>query len=90
MSGCTEQEDLVAYLVRSSRLSRSEAVRLVDDVLAFLDDLPEDFVRRRHRELQNAGRPNSEIFARIAMELAGWRFRAPTYTQRQLRRMIYG
>jgi hypothetical protein len=90
MSGCTEQEDLVAYLVRSSRLSRSEAVRLVDDVLAFLDDLPEDFVRRRHRELQNPGRPNSEIFARIAMELEGWRFRAPTYTQRQLRRMIYG
>jgi hypothetical protein len=90
MSGCTEQEDLVAYLVRSSRLSRSEAVRLVDDVLAFLDDLPEDFVRRRHRELQNAGRPNSEIFARIAMELEGWRFRAPTYTQRQLRPMIYG
>jgi hypothetical protein len=90
MSDCTEQEDLVAHLVRSSRLSRSEAVRLVDDVLAFLDDLPEDFVRRRHRELQNAGRPNGEIFARIAMELEGWRFRAPTYTQRQLRRMIYG
>jgi hypothetical protein len=90
MLASNEQEDLVAYLVRSTRLSRSEALRLVDEVLAFLDDLPEDFVRRRHRELQNAGRPNSEIFARIAIELECWRFRAPTYTQRQLRRMIYG
>jgi hypothetical protein len=90
MSDCTEQEDLVAYLVHSSRLNHSEAVRLVDEVLAFLDDLPEDFVRRRHRELQSAGRSNSEIFARVAIELEGWRFRAPTYTQRQLRRMVYG
>ena len=90
MSDWTEQQDLVGYLVRTSRLTRSEAVRLVDEVLAFLGDLPEDFVRRRHRELQNAGRPNSEIFARIAIELEGWRFRAPTYTERQLRRIIYG
>jgi hypothetical protein len=90
LASSNEQEDLVAYLVRSTRLSRSEALRLVDEMLAFLDDLPEDFVRRRHRELQNAGRPNSEIFARIAIELEGWRFRAPTYTPRQLRRMIYG
>jgi hypothetical protein len=90
MSDRTELEDLVAYLVRSSRLNRSEAARLVDEVLSFLGDLPEDFVRRRHGELQKAGRANSEIFAQIATELQCRRFRAPTYTERQLRRIIYG
>ena len=38
---------------------------------------PEDFVRRRHGELQKAGRANSEIFAQIATELQCRRFRAP-------------
>ena len=90
MSEPTGFEDLVTYLVRTSRLSGFEAIRLVDEVLSFLDERPEEFVCRRHRALQGEGLSNSEIFARLAAELARWRFRAPQYSERQLRRMIYG
>ena len=90
LSADIELDDLAEYLSRSSRLSHSEALRLIDEVLSFLDDLPEDFVRRRHWSLQTQGLSNSEIFIRLASELRARRFRAPEYTQRQLRRMIYG
>jgi hypothetical protein len=90
MSEPTEFEDLVAYLVRTTRLSRPEATRLVDEVLSFLNERPEEFVCRRHRALQSEGLSNSAIFARLAVELGRWRFRAPAYSERQLRRMIYG
>ena len=90
MSELAEFEDLVIYLARTTRLSPAEAVRLVDEVLSFLDERPEEFVCRRHRALQGEGLSNSEIFARLSAELAHWRFRAPAYSERQLRRMIYG
>ena len=90
MSELTEFDDLVAYLVRTSRLSRPEATRLVDEVLSFLDERPEEFVCRRHRALQGEGLSNTEIFLRLAAELERWRFRAPAYSERQIRRMIYG
>ena len=85
-----EFESLVTYLVRTTRLSRAEAMRLVDEVLSFLGERPEEFVCRRHRALQSEGLSNSEIFARLAAELERWRFRSPQYSERQLRRMIYG
>jgi hypothetical protein len=90
MSEPTEFEDLVSHLVRTTRLSHTEAIRLVDEVLAFLDERPEEFVSRRHRALQREGLSNSEIFLRLAAELERWRFRAPAYSERQLRRLIYG
>ena len=90
MSEPAELEDLADYLVRTTRLNRAEASRLVGEVLAFLDERPEEFVCRRHRALQGEGLPNSEIFARIAAELKHWRFRAPAYSERQLRRIVYG
>jgi hypothetical protein len=90
MSDAADLEDLVAYLVRSSRLERPQAARLVDEVLAALDETPEDFIRRRHRALQGEGLSNEGIFQRIGAELARRRFRAPPYTARQIRRIIYG
>ncbi len=83
-------EDLVAYLARSTRLNPAEVARLVDEVLTFLDERPEDFVCRRHRELQREGLANGEIFGRIAREMEGRRFRAPGYSERQIRRIVYG
>ncbi|HKS57969.1 MAG TPA: hypothetical protein VJS12_21905 [Steroidobacteraceae bacterium] len=85
-----ELGELVAYLVRSSRLSPAEAARIVNEVLAYLDETADDFIRRRHRALQAQGRSNSEIFTQIASELGQRRFRAPAYTERQIRRVIYG
>ena len=90
MSELAEFVELVAYLEHSTRLSRAEAARLVAEVLTVLNERPEEFVSRRHRELQAQGFSNSAIFARLAAELEGWRFRAPAFSERQLRRMIYG
>ena len=82
--------DLIEYLAGSSRLTQAEAQRLVTEVLAFLDETPEDFIRRRHLQLQVEGLDNRAIFARLDGELAGRRFRAPALSARQIRRIIYG
>ncbi|MGD9883014.1 MAG: hypothetical protein AB7F22_31235 [Reyranella sp.] len=83
-------DELVEYLARTSRLDRSDARRLVDEVVSFLIEEPEAFVRRRHLALQRQGLTNTAIFARLQVELAQRRFPAPAYTTRQLRRIIYG
>ena len=90
MSDPGELEDLVAYLARSSRLSPEEARRVVETVLTFLNESAEEFVRRRHRALQAEGVPNPAIYLQLTAELSARRFRAPAYTERQIRRMIYG
>lgn len=83
-------DELVEYLARTSRLEPKEARRMVDEVLSFLAEEPEAFVRRRHLALQRQGLANRAIFVRLQAELAARRFPAPTYTTRQLRRIIYG
>jgi len=90
MSDAGELDDLVAYVARSSGLNPSQARRIVDDVLNYLDESPEAFVRRRHAALLRLGRRNDEIYARIADELAHRRFPAPAFSLRQIRRIIYG
>jgi hypothetical protein len=90
MSDTADFQELVAYLERTSGLTLGQLSRLVEEVLAFLDESAEEFVRRRHRELQQQGHPNSEIFPRIRQEAVHRRFRAPLYTERQIRRIVYG
>ncbi|HEX2494697.1 MAG TPA: hypothetical protein VHK24_13070 [Steroidobacter sp.] len=90
MSDLPELGELIAYLVRSSRLSTAEAARIVNEVVAFMNETPEEFIRRRHLQLQSQGHSNSAIFQRLAGELRERRFRAPAYSQRQIRRVIYG
>jgi len=83
-------QDLVDHLVGTTGLSRSEAERVVEDVLAFHRESVEAFVRRRHAELKTYGAKNPEIFARVADELASRVVAAPPLTERQLRRLVYG
>lgn len=90
MPDLTELDELVAYLARTTRLTPAEAARVVHEVVTFMNDTPEDFIRRRHRALQSKGWTNTEIFSRIATELERWRFRASGYSERQIRRVIYG
>jgi hypothetical protein len=90
MSDQTELAELVTYLVRSTRLTAAEARKVVDEVVAFMDEMPEDFIRRRHLALQSQGFSNSEIFTQIALDLRERRFRAPELSERQIRRIIYG
>jgi hypothetical protein len=83
-------DELVDHLTRTTPLNRGEALRVIQDVLAFFDETTEEFVRRRHRELQAQGLVNATIFERIAADL---RYRAvapPELSLRQLRRIVYG
>jgi polyhydroxyalkanoate synthesis regulator phasin len=90
MSDQTELAELVSYLVRSTRLTAPEARRVIDEVLAYMDETAEDFIRRRHLALQSQGHSNADIFARLASEISERRFRADEYSERQIRRIIYG
>lgn len=83
-------EELVDHLTRSTPLSRGEALRVVQDVLAYFDETTQDFVRRRHRELRGQGLRNEEIFDRIGADLDYRAVAPPELTLRQLRRMVYG
>ncbi|MDI3404345.1 hypothetical protein [Streptomyces cavernicola] len=83
-------DDLIDHLTRSTPLQRGEALRVVQDVLAYFDETTEQFVRRRHRELQSQGLVNAAIFEQISTDL---RYRAvapPELSLRQLRRIVYG
>jgi hypothetical protein len=90
MSDLVELEELIAYLVRTSRLSAPEAARVVNEVLGYLTETPEAFIRRRHLALQSQGLANEAIFTQLVTELERLRFRAPPLTPRQIRRIIYG
>ncbi|MER5639098.1 hypothetical protein ABT095_19290 [Kitasatospora sp. NPDC002227] len=83
-------EDLIAHLTRTSVLSPGEAARVVAEVLAYFSETTEEYVRRRHGELQARGLTNEKIFARLGAELAARRVAAPELSTRQLRRMVYG
>jgi hypothetical protein len=83
-------DDLIDHLVRSTALRRGEAARVVLDVLAYFDESTEEFVRRRHRELQAGGSVNAQIFERIASELPHRAVAPPELSLRQLRRIVYG
>ena len=71
-------------------LSRTQASRAVDEVLDSLALEVDEYIARRHGELQLQGASNSEIFERIAEELRALRFKAPELSARQIRRRIYG
>ena len=45
-------DELAEQVSRTTGLSADEALRVVHDVLAYFDETTEEFVRRRHRELQ--------------------------------------
>ncbi|WP_307665954.1 hypothetical protein [Streptomyces sp. V1I1] len=86
----SSHDDLIDHLVRSTALQRGEAGRVVLDVLAYFDEKTDEFVRRRHRELQSGGMANTEIFERIAAELPHRAVAPPELSLRQLRRIVYG
>jgi hypothetical protein len=71
-------------------LSGAQAARAVDEVLDAMGLGVDEFIARRHSELQARGESNPQIFERIAEELRGLRFKAPELSARQIRRRIYG
>ncbi|MFJ8039841.1 hypothetical protein ACIRBX_04895 [Kitasatospora sp. NPDC096147] len=83
-------EDLLVHLTRTTSLGPGEAVRVVAEVLAYFSETTEEYVRRRHGELQARGLTNEKIFDRLTGELAARRVAAPELSTRQLRRIVYG
>jgi hypothetical protein len=71
-------------------LSGAQAARAVDEVLDSLGLEVDEYIGRRHAELQAQGESNHQIFERIASELRSLRFKAPALSARQIRRRIYG
>lgn len=76
--------------MRIADVSERDLDKILAELLTYLDESAEQFVRRRHTELRREGLHNPQIFVRIEEELKERRFRAPPYTERQLRRLIYG
>jgi hypothetical protein len=83
-------DSLIGHLTRTTRLNRSEAERVVAEVVAYFSETADDFIVRRHGELQADNERNAEIFERLAEEMCERRFAAPPLSQRQIRRLIYG
>ena len=90
MTAVSPIDDLLDHLVRTTALSRDQAMRIVAEVLTYFDESLETFVRRRHRELQAEGLANAAIYKRIKNDLKFWRIAAPETSERQIRRIIYG
>ena len=82
--------DLARYLAASTGLPQSTAMRVIADVNTYFSETIEEFVQRRHTELRRASRKNNEIWPAIAAELRQRRFPAPSLSDRQLRRLVYG
>jgi polyhydroxyalkanoate synthesis regulator phasin len=84
-------QPLIDRIAATTPLGAEEARRVVQDVIAYLSEAPEAYVRRRHQELKHAAAlRNDAIFDRLAEELSRRVFAAPRLSARQIRRMIYG
>ena len=83
-------QDLASYLAASTGLPQPTAVRVIADVTTYFSETIEEFVRRRHSDLHGRHHKNEEIWPLIAAEVAQRRFAAPSLSERQLRRIVYG
>jgi hypothetical protein len=87
----TYPHDLIRNVAASTGLPEATASRVVADVAAYFGETVDEFVVRRHAELQAKGnKRNDDIWPQLAAELAGRRFRAESLSERQLRRIVYG
>ena len=88
--GAAAVDHLVEHLAAAAALPPGAAARIVDEVVHYFSESVEEFVRRRHRELQATGLTNAGIFGQVAGEVGERRFAPPELTERQLRRIVYG
>jgi negative regulator of sigma E activity len=82
--------DLLQHLTRCYDLEATKAERLIREVMHFYSESHQQFIKRRHYELQQLGNNNPSIFRQIFKELRLRRYPAPCLTERQIRRIIYG
>jgi hypothetical protein len=84
------RSDLQNHVTQTYGIPASEFARLYEAFAAFFDVTLEEFVQRRHIELQKAGRRNPQIYSLLLQEVQDMRFAARDVTERQIRRLIYG
>ena len=82
--------ELVRHVAATTGLDEATATRVVADTCAYFGESVEEFVKRRHTQLQGRHLRNDEIWPRLMAELSVRRFKAPTLSERQLRRIVYG
>jgi hypothetical protein len=78
------------YLMRVVDLPEPLLDKLVGELRDHWSETADDFVRRRHVELQRRGVPNRLVYGQIARELALRPVKSPPLSERQIRRIIYG
>jgi hypothetical protein len=78
------------YLEDKYALEPGQLALLLEDLRAFTEETAEEFVRRRHGELQREGLRNELIYRRLCAEAASGRFRCAPLSLRQVRRIVYG
>ena len=80
----------IQHLLRVVDVSERDLQKLVLELVDHWSETTEEFVLRRHRELQREGVPNRVVYGQIADELIGRPVRVDPLTVRQVRRIIYG
>ncbi len=90
MQAAADLGDLIAHLAQLTGMQPADAGRVVEEVIAYFSESLEEFVSRRHRELQGDHMRNEAIFEQLQEEVQRRRFAAPPLSARQLRRLVYG
>ena len=78
------------YLLGIADVSERDLDKLASDLHHHWSETVEEYVRRRHRELQRQRIPTREIYGIIQGELTHRRFGVRGRSERQIRRLIYG
>lgn len=78
------------YLFGIADVSERDLDKLVTELLHHWSETVEEYVRRRHRELQRQGLPTRDIYGVVRRELELRRFGPKPRSERQIRRLIYG
>jgi len=78
------------YLLGIADVSERDLDKLALELRHHWSENVEEYVRRRHRELQRQRIPTRVIYGLIQKELADRRFSSRPRSERQIRRLIYG
>lgn len=90
MTDLEPDPELVRHLCQTLDMPPHRTHNLLNEVLSYYRETAEQYILRRHRELQHAGYSNSQIFQQLPAELNQRRFAVAPFSQRQIRRIIYG
>jgi len=79
-----------SYLLGIVDVAERDLDKLVAELMDYWSQPMEDWIVRRHRELQREGVKCRHAYGRIRSELPARRFRSPPLSERQIRRILYG